>query len=108
MVLHTPIKRKQFTVKSVETDRIVFSVGSGLTISVPKACWDGIPNFLRDKGWVEAKPRHQVAERGTLEEYLDRCLPKRHASWGSYVVPILERLGIVEVYRQRPFRVKLT
>lgn len=111
MVLYTPVMKSRFTVDSVEADRLVFSVGSKPSlIPVPKACWDGIPDFLRCKDWVKIGQKHDVAEKGTLEEYLDtRHNPHqhRHPSWGSYVVPVLEHLGIFEVDHRRPSKVRL-
>jgi len=108
MVMYTPVKKKDFRVEAVENDKVVFRVGEkGNHIKVPRHCWDGIPNFLRGKGWVEIGSKHEVAEKGTFEEYLDGCDSKRHASWASYVVPMLEKLGIVEVDHCIPSRVKL-
>jgi len=110
MILFTPVMRSRFTVDSVKADRLVFSVGSSRRIPVPKACWDEIPNFLRGKDWVKIGQKHDVAERGTFEEYLDthqNPLQHTHPSWGSYVVPVLEHLKIVEVDHNRPSKVRL-
>jgi hypothetical protein len=111
MVLYTPVERSRFTVDTVDTEKVVFRVGkTEARIAVPKACWDGIPNFLRGKDWVRIGARHEKAQRGTFEEYLDtHQKPHQHShpSWASYVVPVLEHLKIVEVGHHRPSKVRL-
>jgi hypothetical protein len=83
--LKTPVMNKPFTIKQYESDALVFSVGTKhLPIPVPRACWDGIPNFLRGKDWVKIGAKHDVAKKGTLEEYLDthhNPHQHRHPSW---------------------------
>ena len=109
--LKTPVRNKPFTIERYEPNAVVFSVGvNHLPIPVPRACWDGIPDFLRGKPWVRIGSKHDVAEKGTLEEYLDTHQnphQHRHPSWGSYVVPVLEHLGIVEVDHCTPSKVRL-
>lgn len=55
--------------------------------------------------------RHDVAEKDTLNEFLDshhdNPKQKRHRDWGSYVPPVLEHLGIVEVYHHKGSKVRL-
>ena len=110
MVLYTPVRRASFTIDSVETDKVVFFVGAKTRIKIPRACWDGIPTFLRSKGWVMIGSRHDTAPSGTFEEYLDQWWSqgKTHASGASYVVPVLEHLGIVEVDHNMPSKVRLS
>jgi hypothetical protein len=109
--LKTPVMNKPFTVKRYENDAVVFSVGVNHSeIPIPKKCWDEVPNFLRGKGWVEIGAKHDVAEKGTLNEYLDTHHirgTERHPDWGSYVPSVLERLGIVEVYHHRRSKLKM-
>ena len=111
MVMYTPVRRAQFTVDSVDMEKemIVFSVGAKTRIKIPRACWDGIPNFLRGKDWVKIGSRHDTAPIGTFEEYLDQWWSegKSHASGASYVVPVLEYLKIVEVDHSIPSKVRL-
>jgi hypothetical protein len=80
-------------------------------IEVSKQCWDGIPDFLKNKGWVLIGANHVVTDEldeGTLEKYLRKCTKsKSKHSQGSYVAPLLEHLGIVEVDHQRPSKVRL-
>jgi len=111
MVLHTPVRRARFKVDSVDAKNgiVVFFVGAETRIKIPRVCWDGIPDFLRGRGWVKIGARHDTAPIGTLEEYLDRYWKqgKTHASGASYVVPVLEHLGIVEVDHKTPSKVRL-
>ena len=112
MVMYTPVRRAQFTVDSIDLENgmVVFSVGAKTRIKIPRACWDGIPNFLRGKNWIKIGSRHDTAPRGTFEEYLDQWWSegKSHASGASYVVPVLEYLGIVEVDHNMPSKVRLS
>jgi hypothetical protein len=109
MTLHTPVRNAPFTIDSIDADHVVFFVGAQTKIEIPRACWDGIPNFLSGKGWVKIGAKHDVAPRGTFEEYLDKYWEegKSHASGASYAVPILEHLKIVEVDHRIPSRIRL-
>lgn len=111
LVLYTPVQRKQFKVKSKEPERLVFFTGK-TNIEVSKACWNGIPDFLRGKGWVEIKAKHEdldKLEEGTLERFLREhsIHDKSKESQGCYVAPLLEHLNIVEIYHGRPSKVRL-
>lgn len=111
MILYTPVRRAQFKVDSVDAENgmVVFFVGTKTRIKIPKVCWDGVPGFLRGKDWVKIGARHNTAPLGTFEEYLDQYWKqgKTHASGASYVVPVLEHLGIVEVDHGIPSRIRL-
>jgi hypothetical protein len=113
LVLHTPVQRKPFKVKSVEPERerLVFFVGK-TNIEVSKTCWNGIPDFLRGKGWVEIRAKHEGLEKldeGTLERYLREhsIHDKSRESQGCYVASLLEHLNIVEVDHRRPSKLRL-
>jgi hypothetical protein len=109
MVFHTPVRNASFTIDSIDAKHVVFFVGAKTRIKIPRACWDGIPHFLRGKGWVEIGGKHDVAPSGTFEEYLDQYWSegKSHASGASYVVPVLEHLELVEVDHRIPSRIRL-
>lgn len=62
MVLYTPVQRKQFSVYSVDDEKLVFFVGAKTKIEVPRACWDGIPSFLKGRGWVKIGAKHETTE----------------------------------------------
>lgn len=70
LVLKTPVVGKRFKVKSIESERLVFFVGTKTKIKVSKACWNGIPDFLKGKDWVKIGAKHGVTtkvEEGTLK-----------------------------------------
>lgn len=106
--MYTPSKEARFNVYPVENDIVPFVVGTGRRIKVPKTCWDGIPNFLRGKSWIRIGATHGKAPPDLFEEHLDSYKHPSHPSWASYVVPVLEHLGVVEVDRRvRPSKIKL-
>ncbi|MFP3985194.1 MAG: hypothetical protein ACLFU9_04420 [Candidatus Bathyarchaeia archaeon] len=70
--LRTPVRNAPFTIDSINTKHVVFFVGAKTKIKIPRACWDGIPNFLKGKDWVKIGARHDIAPNGTFEEYLDQ------------------------------------
>jgi hypothetical protein len=109
MILSTPVKRKPFKIKSVESDKLVFFVGAKTLIPIPKAIWNDIPNFLRGQGWVRIGAKYDVAPRRTLQEYID-LHPSRgtqHSSDANYVASVLEYLKIVDVRHSQPSEVRL-
>lgn len=109
-VLYTPVQNRQFTIKSVDAEKLVFFVGAKTKIEVPKACWNGIPDFLKGRDWVRIGAKHECTRKvliGSLERYLDECPNKTSASAGSYVASVLKHLKIVEVDHQRPSKVRL-
>lgn len=105
-VFYTSSRRAPFTVEKVDTAGVTFRVGEGKwKVTVPAECLEGIPSYLRGKGWVRIGSIHDVAEEGTLEAYLDKYVSR---SSSSYVVPLLERIKIIKVQRSRPAKIKLT
>lgn len=105
-VLYTPSNRAPFTVEKVDRAGVTFRVGKGKwKITVAAECLEGIPRYLRGKGWVRIGSVHDVAEEATLEAYLDKYVSR---SSSSYVVPLLERIKIIKVQRSRPAKIKLT
>lgn len=113
LVLYTPVKRKRFVVKSIESkrERMVFLAGT-TPIEVSKKCWNGVPDFLRGKGWVEIRPEHVVLDKlreGSFEKYLreNSLDDTTRESQGSYAVPLLKYLDIVEVNPSPPSRIRL-
>lgn len=109
MILFTPVKRKTFRIKSVESDKLVFSVGDKTLIPIPKTIWNDIPNFLGGNGWVRIGAKYDVASKRTLQEYID-LHPSRgtqHSSDANYVASVLEYLKIVDVKHSQPSEVRL-
>ena len=110
MVLYTPVQHNSFKVKSVDDKEVVFFVRK-TNIEVSKQCWNGIPNFLKNKGWVLIGANHIAStklDEGTLEKYLRYyTTSKSKHSQASYVAPLLEYLKIVDVDHNRPSKIKL-
>ena len=126
--MHTPVKKKPFRINFIDAEKkmVYFSAGKGLEripvgfktpIHIPERCFDGIPNFLRGKGWILIGPRYGTAPIGTLQEYLDFVgwgqgsvgsdQKKSHTSDANYVASVLEHLKIVEVDPDTPSKVRL-
>ena len=104
--LTTPSRRVPFMVEEVDPRGVVLRVGrTGSRIRIPAECLEGVPDFLRDKGWVRIGAIHGKPCKGSLEDYLQQFT--HGTSVASYVVPILERISIVQVDRRRPARVRL-
>ena len=103
-VLYTPIQKKPFKIKSISQSGIVLIIGKKWITPIPVDCWNGIPNYLKGKGWVEIGAIHGISKPGTLENYIDGFIPR---SAGNYVASILEHAGIVKIDRNLPSKVRL-
>ena len=110
-ILSTPARPKPFTLRSYQADSLTFSVGEKHNlITVPKECWDRIPTFLRGRDWVIVGQKHDRAEYGTFDEFLDSIqLPNqhRHPDWASYVLPVLVRLKVIDAEIKPRTRIRL-
>jgi len=105
--LKAPSGKAVFKVELVDSSEVILSVGKRMwQIRIPAECWDGIPNFLANKGWVLIGAKHdQPSREGSVDEYVKRFT--HGVSAASYVVPILERIYLVEVDRREPNRIRL-
>ena len=104
-VLITPSGRASFKVEHIDSEGVMLSVGSGWPIHISKACWEGIPDFLRGRGWVLIGATHGEPSHGSLDDYLQRYT--HGTSVASYVVPILERVLLVQVDSSKPGKIRL-
>lgn len=69
------------------------------------SCLEGIPDFLRGRGWVRVGANRDVhGDHSALDGYLKGCIKRQTA---DYVAVVLERAGLVELDRERPARVGL-
>jgi len=102
---YTPSGRSKFKIYHINADRVLIQTQRGSIITIPASCFDGTLNFLKGKGWVKIGAKHDIADEGTLDEFLKRFT--HGTSVASYVAPILERIGIVEIDRRRPAKIKL-
>lgn len=101
----TPSGRSKFVVERVDYDGIKLRVGQGWHISIKAERLRGIPSFLKGKGWVRIGATHGQPPEGSLDEYLQKFT--YGVSAASYLVPILEKIGIVEVNQKRPYGIRL-
>jgi hypothetical protein len=110
LILKTPYEKETFIVKSVDSDKIVFFIKT-IPIEVSKDSLNGVPEFLKNKGWGPIGAAHVHSKnisKFTLERYLRDTTPsKSKHSQGSYVASLLEFSEIVEVKHTRPTMVKL-
>jgi len=104
-VLQTPSGRSQFEIYHIDPDRVVIKTKSGTIISIPASCFIETPKFLREKNWVRIGAVHETASNDTLESHLQNFT--HGTSVASYVAPILERAGIVEINGNRPAKLRL-
>jgi hypothetical protein len=105
-VYKTPSRKKEFTIDKVYEKGVSVLVGQTETpITIPSSCFEGVPKFLREKGWIRIGAVHDVPFEGSFESYVQSFTHGTSAS--SYVVPILEKIGIIEVDRKRPSKIRL-
>jgi len=105
-IIKTPSGSSEFKINHKDSFGVVILVGKkGNRMTLPSSVFDDAPNFLRGKDWIEIGARHDVADVETFEEYVQS---HTHGQSGaSYVAPILEEIGIVEIDRKRPARIRL-
>jgi len=104
-LLRTPSGRASFMVEHVDARGVTLRVGAGWTIYVPKDCWEGIPDFLRGRGWVLIGATHGDPPRDSLDDYLQQFTHGTSAA--SYVASILERILLVQIDRHKPSKIRL-
>ena len=104
-VLRTPTGRASFKVEQVDSKGVMLRVGAGWPLRISKDCWEGVPDFLSGEGWVLIGATHGEPPRGSLDDYLQRFT--HGVSAASYVVPILERVLLVQVKRSKPSKIRL-
>ncbi len=108
ITLHTPdrSRHKAFVARppTSTTGHVVLVVGSGKECRVHADCWNGIPDFLRGRGWVRIGATHSSSGNETLQSYLDG-----RADWytASYVASVLVHAGIAEVDAGTPNKIML-
>jgi hypothetical protein len=90
--LPTPTGRSTFIVHELNSRGIVLLLGlKQAWTPLSWDCLEGIPDVLRDRGWVRiGANRDVVGTPGTLDAYLKGCLKRQTA---DYVAVVLERAG---------------
>ena len=106
-ILHTPSQRKPFRIGIIDGRGVELLLGVGdWPTRLSWECLEGIVPFLTERGTTPIGGRHSsVPNPGTLDEHLKGCTPVTTAGW---VASLLEEVGVVEVIRERPAKVRLT
>ena len=104
LVLETPSGRAKFIIQRLNGEGVEITVGAGLPILLPRNLWDSLASFLEGKGWVRIGSIHGKAEKGTLDYFVQQFTNGRSAA--SYIAPILEKAGLVEISRSQPSRLR--
>jgi hypothetical protein len=104
--LPTPTGRATFIVHELNPRGIVLLLGpKQARTPLSWDCLEGIPDVLRNRGWVRIGANRDVAGNpGTLDAYLKGCLKRQTA---DYVEVVLERADLVELDRDSPARIRL-
>ena len=103
-IFETPSGRSEF--KWIHSDLlcVMLEVGSKkIIITIPSHCFQKLADFLKGREWVEIGATHGTPPSGSVDELLQKCAGR---SVASYMIPIFERVGFVEVSRKRPMRVR--
>ncbi|GMV85084.1 MAG: hypothetical protein AMXMBFR80_09410 [Dehalococcoidia bacterium] len=105
-VLGSVPRKAPFRVAALRSDALVLALGEQATLTpIPWEALEGVPAFLRGRGWVGIGARHSKdVDAELFDGYLQQFVRR---SVGSYVPAVLERADIVEVDRKRPAAVKL-
>jgi len=104
--LHTPTQGAPFVVGRIDQVTVTLLLGGKRTATpLPWSCWEGVPQFLSGKGWVDIGGRYSVdADPSTLDGYLKTHMKRATAGW---VAAVLEAALVIEIDRARPARVRL-
>ncbi|WNZ29549.1 MAG: hypothetical protein IAX21_01365 [Candidatus Bathyarchaeota archaeon] len=110
LILFTPVRYNPFKLLHKQPEQIIFMVKK-TKIKVTKESLNGIPDFLKNKGWVKIGAKHDSLnkiKKGSLERYLrENSATNKRSSQGSYVAPLLEHLSIIQVIHKKPSAIKL-
>ena len=104
--LRTPGRAARFTVGDIDERGVVLLLGNGeWPTRLSWECLEGIPRYLSGGSWVPIGTTYQTESvAGTLDAYLKACSKTATAGW---VAVLLEQVGVVEVDRSRPLKVRL-
>jgi hypothetical protein len=105
-VLPTPTGTATFVVDQLDTDGLSLLFGPKKTrTTVSWRCLEGIPAYLRGRGWVAVGANRDLDNDRGLDGYLKRWIKRQTA---NYVAVVLERAGVLDLDRQRPARIRLS
>ena len=104
-VLRTPTDTATFEVDQLAAEGLSLLFGSKKTRTLLTwRCLEGIPAYLRGRGWVLVGANRDVNSEYGLDGYLKGWIKRQTA---NYVAVVLERAGVVELNRDRPAQVRL-
>lgn len=106
-VLHTPSRRAEFVIGSIDSGGLVLLLGEGRHAT--PLSWEGlegvIPFMASHGGSVRIGSLFDTrAIPGTLDEHLKKWVNRATAGW---VAAVFEASGLCEIDRRRPARVRL-
>lgn len=103
--LATPTGRGTFTVERLGPESLVLLLGAQEAWTPLRwECLEGIPDYLRGRGWVRIGSVFGEGADGTLDAYLKRCIARATAGW---IAVVLEAAEVLELDRGRPAQVRL-
>jgi len=104
--LNTPSGSSEFEITELSSKRIIVTVGERNTrIAIPGSCFENSVAFLKGKDWVRIGAIHSFSYPGSFDAYIKDFT--KGVSAASYVSPILEKAGIVQINPIRPAKIKL-
>jgi hypothetical protein len=105
-VLPTPTGTATFAVDQVDAQGLSLLFGPKKTRTLfTWRCLEGIPGYLRGRGWVPVGANRDVNSRYGLDGYLKGWIKRQTA---NYVAVVLERASVLELNRERPAHVRLS
>jgi hypothetical protein len=106
-ILSTPSGKSHFEVAHVDAEKILVKTSNNNFITIISSSLQDTPKFLQGKGWVKIGASHSTTEASisTFDDFLKTY--NSGVSTASYVVSILEKIGIIEVNRVRPAKIRL-
>jgi hypothetical protein len=104
--LYTSVRKRPFRLSRIDRAGLALELGEkSAHTPISWTCLEGIPQFLRGRGWVRGGGIHSTeSELGSLDEYLKHCVKRNTANW---IAVVLAEAGVVEISKDRPFMVKL-
>src|SRR5690242_19099992 len=104
-VLPTPTGTAAFVVDQLDAEGLSLLFGPKKTRTLLSwRCLEGVPGYLRGRGWVLVGAHRDVNSDYGLDGYLKGWIKRQTA---NYVAVVLERAGIVDLDRERPAQVRL-
>lgn len=105
-VLPTPTGTATFVVGQLDPKGLSLLFGPTMTRTLLTwRCLEGVPAYLRGRGWVLVGANRDANSDYGLDGYLKGWIKRQTA---NYVAVVLEHAGVLELDRERPAKVRLT